>query len=318
MVNRLYTRLFRILSAAAAVGAAPLLTAQTARWVPAGGSLPVGEVSQIQLVFDDCSPDDTVAPPRVPGLTLDNQGQSTNISIINGSFSRTVTVNFVVLLAKKQDVEIPAFSVSTNKGQVRVAAAHFTPAGATVGASGLALSEVATAQMVASPESVWVGEPFELRYTIDVGENYYPNWGRGSFSWDPSPLVTEDWSQPVPYDSNSSGPRKGLAYHTRAIARAPGRLTLSPTSQLVSLSIGVEAFGFFNQRQYQQFSIPGTPPTIEVKPLPPAPTGFGGAVGRFPGLIQGGSDLRQDRGADHLGGLALRFGQLAGNTRSPV
>ena len=42
---------------------------------------------------------------------------------------------------------------------------------------------------------------------------------------------------------------------------------------------GVTGFGFFQQRQYQQFSITSSAPLLEVKPLPIAPAGFNGAVG---------------------------------------
>jgi hypothetical protein len=267
--------------AAAGFLAAPLLPGQSAHWDPPGGTLPVGEVSQLQLIFDDCTPDDTPVPPKVDGLKLVNQGQSSNISIINGTFSRTVSVGYSALLAKQQEIGIPSFSVATNKGQVTVPAAHFGPAGATVGSSGVSLSTAVSARMEASPSSIWAGEVFDLKYSIDVSENYYPNWGQGTFEWDANPLVAEDWSQPAPFDTTTDGPRKGLSYHTRAIAPAAGRITLNAPSQLVNLSVGVSGFGFFQQRQYQQFSVSGTPAVLDVRPLPPAPEGFTGAVGEF-------------------------------------
>ncbi|MGA2018151.1 MAG: BatD family protein [Opitutaceae bacterium] len=266
---------------AAALAAPPALRAQSVRWEPPRGTLPVGQVSQLQLVFDDCTPNDTPVPPKVDGLRIDYEGQSSNISMVNGTFSRNVSVAYAVLLSKHEDVEIPSFSVDTSKGRLRVPAARFGPAGATVGASGVSLSDAAQAKLVAAPESVWAGELFDLRYTIDIGAGYYPNWERGIFDWDPSPLVIEDWSQPAPFETGGAEPRTGLSYHTRAIARTPGRLRLNPTSQIVSLSVGVTGFGFFQQRQYQQFAVPGAPTTIEVRPLPPGPDGFTGAVGDF-------------------------------------
>jgi hypothetical protein len=243
--------------------------------------MPVGQVSQLQLVFDDCSPNDTPTPPKVDGLRLDYEGQSSNISMINGSFSRNVTITFAALLAQQKEVEIPSFTVESNKGRLRVPAARFSPTGSTVGSGGVSLGEAASARLVPSPETVWEGEVFELDYTIDVASGYYPNWGRGTFEWDPSPLVIEDWSQPAPFDARGGNPRTGLAYRTRAIARTVGRLRLNPTSQLVNLSVGVTGFGFFQQRSYQQFAVPSSPATVEVRPLPPAPSGFAGAVGEF-------------------------------------
>jgi len=266
---------------AAVLASASALLGQSVRWDPPAGSLPVGQVSQLQLVFDDCSPNDTPAPPKVDGLRLDYEGQSSNISMVNGTFSRSVSVTYATLLSRNQQVEIPAFSVDTNKGRLRVPAARFSPAGATVGSSGISLGDAAAARLAPSPESVWAGEVFDLRYTIDVGAGYYPNWGRGTFDWDPSPLIIEDWSQPEPFETGGGEPKTGLAYHTRAVARTAGRIRLNSTSQLVNLSVGVTGFGFFQQRQYQQFAVSGSPATVEVRPLPPAPGGFTGAVGEF-------------------------------------
>ena len=266
---------------AAALAAAPGVRGQSARWDPPGGSLPVGEVATLQLVFDDCTPDDTPVPPKVDGLRMDYQGQSSNLSIINGAFTRNVSVTFAVLLSKAQPVLIPEFAIDTNKGKVRVPAARYNATGATVGSTGISLSEAASAKLWPNPDRVWAGEVFDLRYTIDVATGYYPSWGRGTFEWDPSPLVAEDWSQPEPFETHGAEVRTGLAYHTRAMAPTAGRLRLNPTSQLINLSVGVSGFGFFQQRQYQQFAVPDSPVSIDVRPLPPAPSGFTGAVGEF-------------------------------------
>lgn len=274
-------RALRTLRLVIALVSAAALRAQSVHWDPPSGVIPVGQVTQLQLVFDDCTPNDNPTPPKVDGLRLDYEGQSSNISMINGSFSRNVTITFAALLTQQKDIEIPAFTVETNKGQLRVAAARYSPTGSTVGSSGVSLGDAANARLVPSPESVWQGEVFDLNYSIDVGSGYYPNWGRGTFDWDPSPLVIEDWSQPSPYESRGSNPRTGLAYRTRAVARTAGRLRLNPTSQLVNLSVGVSGFGFFQQRQFQQFAVPSLPATVEVRPLPPAPAGFTGAVGDF-------------------------------------
>ncbi len=269
------------LALALALSAAPLALAQSAHWEPPGGTLPVGEVSSLQLVFDDCTPDDVPSPPKVDGLRMDFQGQSSAISIINGTYSKNVTLTFAVLASKQADLTIPEFTVKTNKGQIRVPAAHYAPAGATVGSTGVSLGDAATARLVTVPETVWAGEVFDLRYSIDVADGYYPSWGRGNFEWDPSPLVAEDWSQPEPFTTRGSPARTGLAYHTRAIAPTPGHIRLNPTSQLINLSVGVSGFGFFQQRQYQQFAVPDAPASVDVRPLPPAPSGFTGAVGDF-------------------------------------
>jgi hypothetical protein len=161
---------------------------------------------------------------------------------------------------------------------VRVAGVHFAPSGATVGSSGISLGDAAAAHLEPSKRSVWAGEVLDLKYSIDAATSYYPSWGRSSFEWDSSPLVTEDWSQPEPFQA---GERTGLRFHTRAMAPSAGYVKLNPTSQLINLSVGVSGFGFFQQRQYQQFAVPDSPVTLDVRPLPAAPSGFTGAVGDF-------------------------------------
>jgi hypothetical protein len=255
--------------------------AQSAHWEPSNGTLAVGQVTSLQLEFDNCEPKATPVPPKVDGLTVEYSGQSSNISWINGDYSRSVTFTFAALLAKKQAIDIPAFSVDTNKGALQVPAAHFDAGEATVG-GGQSLESAANSALEASPSAVWAGQVFNLAYRIDADRTYSPDFGHGTFSWSADPLLAEDWGNPEPYTlAAAGGTRTGLAYHSRAIVRAPGSYRINPITQLINLSVGVTGFGFFQQRQYQQFSVTSSAPAIEVRPLPPPPAGFAGAVGDF-------------------------------------
>jgi len=256
---------------------------QSVRWDPPGGPLPVGQATALQLVFDDCEPKDTPKPPKVDGLTIEyGGGQSTSMSWTNGTYSHTVSYGFSALLTDSRPVEIPAFDIETSKGRMTVPAARFHPTTATVGGTGESLTSAATSEITATPESVWAGEVFNLDYRIEVGHEYYPDFGHGVFDWKPDPLIAEDWAQPVTFEVTSgASPKTGLAYRTRAIIRAPGLTPIKPIRQAVNLSIGMSGLGFFQQRQYQQFSVTSSAPVIDVRPLPPAPSGFSGAVGQF-------------------------------------
>ena len=171
--------------------------------------------------------------------------------------------------------------MNTDKGRLRVPAARFEAADAII-AGGQPLESAAHSRLQASPTQVWAGAVFNLAYTIEASRSYYPDFGHGAFDWNPEPLVTEDWSHPEPFEIRiGSDPKTGLNYRTRALAHKPGSYHLNPASQLVNLSVGVTGFGFFQQRQYQQFSVTSDAPTIDVRPLPPAPEGFSGAVGDF-------------------------------------
>ncbi len=201
---------------------------------------------------------------------------------MNGTYSHSVTYTYSALLGKKRAVEIPAFAVETNKGSLQVAAARFDATAATVGNTGRSLESAANSVLEATPQSVWAGQVIKLDYRIEATRSYSPDFGHGVFDWNPAPLLTEDWSQPQTADLRSGDePQIAVLYHTRAIIPHAGSYHLNPVTQLVNLSVGVSGLGFFQQRQYQQFSVTSTTPTIEVRALPPAPEGFSGAVGTF-------------------------------------
>jgi len=254
--------------------------AQTVRWEPLQGALALGQTSELLLIFEDCSPKETPRLPKIDGLSLDFAGQSTSTSIINFTRSDSVTFTYAARLTKKQRVTIPSFEVETDKGKLRTPVATYEPGAATVGNTGVSLENAANSRLVAAPPSVWAGEVFNLTYSLDASRSYFPDFGRGQIEWNGEPLVSEDWSRPEPLDFRAGNePRTGLSYRTRAIARTPGSIRLNAVSQLINLSVGVTGFGFFQQRQYQQFSITSATPVLEVKPLPVAPAGFNGAVG---------------------------------------
>ncbi|HEX2854700.1 MAG TPA: BatD family protein [Opitutaceae bacterium] len=259
----------------------PAARAQTVQWDPPRGSLPVGQARALALVFEGCSPKGQPVPPKVDGLTLQFHGQSSNTSIINRTFSHSTTLTFAAQLTKNQRVEIPSFEIETDKGRVRVPAARYEPTGATIGNSGTPLDSAATAKLTPTPASLWAGEVFDLVTVVEAARSYVPQFQR-SFDWSPDPLLAESWSSPEQTDFNvGAEPHIGIMFRTRAMARAPGSVTLNPATHLVNLSVGVSGFGFFQQRQYDQYSVASNTPTLEVNPLPPQPAGFGGAVGQF-------------------------------------
>lgn len=257
------------------------LRAQSVHWDPPSGTLAVGQARSLALVFEDCAPRGQPNLPRVAGLSLQFYGQSSNTSIVNFSMTQNTTLTYAALLTKNERVEIPAFEVETDKGRVRVAAARFDPTGATVGNSGTPLESAATAKLTATPNSVYAGEVFEIVTQVEAARNYVPQFQR-SFEWNAEPLLAESWSNPEQVDFNSGGePHIGVSFRARAIARTPGSLKLNPANHIVNLSVGVSGFGFFQQRQYDQFSVASSAPVVEVKPLPTPPAGFHGAVGQF-------------------------------------
>lgn len=261
------------------------LSAQTVRWQPGAGQLGFNQVSQLALVFEDCEPEGPVELPQVDGLIFGRPSQSTNRSISFGSGGRqstsTFTLTYPVRPERRSPVTIPAFSVRTDKGPMRVTAANFTIGEATVGNSGLSMADISTVTLSTPKRTVWAGEVFPVTYTLSVLARYWHS-PASQVQWQPAPLVAEDWSKIEAGEATVRGERRLIATQsTRAYAKEPGVVTLKPAQQVVNLQVGTQGFGLFTTPAVEQRVLTTEPVDLTVRPLPPAPTAFSGAVGQF-------------------------------------
>lgn len=256
--------------------------AQSIHWEPPAATLSYNQTSELQLVFDDCEPKDEPAVPAVPGLQIQSVGQSSNMSIVNGSVSQSVVITYHARASQRGALTIPTFSVNTSKGRVDVPAVTYQVGDATVGQGNLPLEAVAKSTFDV-PKEVWAGEVFKLEYSLNIGRRYFNSLGNNLPDWNPAPLAVEEWSKPDGMETVIGGERRAIiSYKTRAVIKQPGATTLNPASQLVNLTTGTQSFGFFARPSLEQFTIPSSRPTIAVRPLPGgAPTSFSGAVGQF-------------------------------------
>ena len=258
------------------------LAAQSIHWEPSTGRISYNQVNEIQLVFEDCEPSADPNIPTVPGLEMQANGSTSNMTVSNGHVSQSVSIAVNVRATQRHPITIPAFSVATSKGQIQVPSVTYQVGDPTVGQSNLALNDVAAAT-IDVPKEVWADEVFKLEYNLSVIRRYLysPNGNRPD--WDSAPLTVEDWTRPEAFESNNGGERRVIvSFKTRALARKPGEITLNPASQTVNLTTGSTSFGFFAQPNLQPFTITSSRPTILVKPLPEnAPESFKGAVGHF-------------------------------------
>ncbi len=260
----------------------PTLTrAQTVRWEPPGGQLGFNQVSDLALVFENCEPDGDPRLPAVDGLQFGRPSQSSEMNMVNMTVTRRFSLVFPVRPAKRSTISIPAFEVKTDKGTLTVKAATFTVGDATVGSSGLSVNDVASAKLDVAKESFWAGEVFPVTYNLNIVRRYYHSIATNA-DWPSAPLVTEDWSKPELNEVLLRGERYvALQQSTRAYAKQPGRYTLKPSSQMVNLMVGTSGFGLFAQPTVEQRAIESNQLDLTVKPLPPAPPAFSGAVGEF-------------------------------------
>jgi len=245
--------------------------AQTVRWENAG----TGDPADLQLVFEDCKPDGDPVIPAPSGAALSFRGTSEQTSIINFSVTRTLILSFRLQIKKGNTVEIPAFKIKTNKGEVNVAAYS-------TGTVRPGPEADVHATLVPARKTLWAGEVFPLTYSLDAARRTFNNFG-GGIEWDPSPLLTEDWGKPEVNEATRGGEsRIFLTFRTRAYAKTAGNYRLKPLSQLINLALGSASFRLFQQQRIEQVTVNTDEPEIRVRPLPhPAPTSFTGAVGDY-------------------------------------
>ena len=256
--------------------------AQSVRWDPPGGSLGFNQVGQLALVFEDCEPDGEPKLPAVDGLQFAGRpSQSSQTSMVNFKITRSFSFIYPVRATKRGTVTIPALDIQTDKGPLKVAGARYTIGDAPVGNSGLSVDDISAATLETPQKSVWAGEVFPLTYHLDVVRRYFHSLA-SNVEWPAAPAVADDWTKPDPAETLVRGERRVISeQNTRASIKQPGIYTLKPASQLVNLMVGSTAFGLFSQPNVEQRQIDSKPLEITVKPLPPPPADFSGAVGEF-------------------------------------
>jgi hypothetical protein len=265
--------------------------AQSAHWEPSGGTLPFDQDCELQLVFDNCTPkDESVKPPPVAGLQLDISSRSSGFTFNNGQSSSNYTIIYLAHPTKRGMLQLPGFFVATDKGDVRAPAVSFdvgnsAAASSDSNSSGTtsSIADAAVSKLAPASGEYWAGEVFPISYTLDLSRRYRPQ-GIGDPQWTLPPITVEDWSKPEQFELSVNGESHlGVAYKTRGYARTPGDITLPPVRQQVQLAMGGSPFDSFS------FAFPrlvdrnaaSNAPTLTIKPLPPAPPNFGGAVGQF-------------------------------------
>lgn len=253
---------------------ASLVRAQSARWELADqGAL----MTAIQLVFENCAPDGDPTLPQIANGSLQYAGSSNNTSIVNGRISQSVSLVYVVRARGNGPIQVPAFNVATNKGSVRVEP-FIVPGPQT------SVDTIASAKLMTQPASVWAGEVFNLVYELSASRRNNPQINP-TFEWNAAPLVAEDWSKYEFSERVVNGERRAIVtFRTRAVAKNPGPLKLEAATHLLNIQTGTVASFFGPQPRTEQIAVTSDQPVIDVKPLPPKPSGFGafnGAVGQF-------------------------------------
>lgn len=253
---------------------ATVVRGQSVRWEPADGGMP----NTVVLVYENCEPDGQPELPSLPGVTFTFQGRSESSQSTFGpggfNTTRSIALSYTVRGRQGTAVQIPTFTVKTNKGPQRVAAFN-------VASPAPPLESVASARLLLERNSVWAGEVFSLNYELSAARRTNPQISP-TFDWNAAPLVAEDWSKPEVTEAVTNGDRRvNVLFRARAVAKTPNTIKLEAASHLLSIQTGTIGFGIISQPRMEQVSVTSDQPTLEVRPLPPAPPGFSGAVGQF-------------------------------------
>jgi len=255
------------------LAALPNALAQRVFWADAGTGAP----ADIQLVFENCKPSTAPTLPELTDATFSYRGQSSQTQIVNFSRTSLVVLSYRLQIRTPGQVTIPTFAVQTSEGELTVPT--YTTGTVQPGPEADIKARLATRKT-----TVWAGEVFPLVYSIDVARRHFSNFA-DAIQWDATPLVAEDWADPVATESMQGGEsRLHIGFATRAYAQAPGTLRLNPVRQLVTLNLGLTAggFGFFQQQRMEQVTLTTNQAELQVQPLPlPAPANTIGAVGDF-------------------------------------
>lgn len=144
-----------------------------------------------------------------------------------------------------------------------------------------AMAQTPTGRFETPTRAPWAGEIFDLTLAWRVDWATFGNL-EGDLAWSSEPLVAEPWGAPSLRDRPQDGAGAAtITLSTRAMALAPGEIAFAAAQQDMRLQTGVIDMEEYQRAVTEVRTIESAPGRLTVRPLPPAPPGFTGAVGRF-------------------------------------
>lgn len=144
-----------------------------------------------------------------------------------------------------------------------------------------ALGQDVTGAFEAPAKPLWAGEVFDLTLAWNVNWNTFGNL-EGELEWESEPLAAEPWGAPALRAPPAPGATRAvIEFKTRAMALAPGPTPVKPARQVMRLQTGVVDMEEYQRAITETRTIESAPGLFRIRPLPPAPEGFTGAVGQF-------------------------------------
>jgi hypothetical protein len=139
-----------------------------------------------------------------------------------------------------------------------------------------------TGRFIFPDRPVWVGEVFDLKFAWQVDWDLF-RYLDGDLKWTEDPLATEGWTRDPQSPPASVGGKSiaSLSFSTRAMALQPGSIRLNVARQRMQIVTGGYEEEGIRIANIGPIDARSAGATIHVRPLPPAPPNFSGAVGDF-------------------------------------
>jgi hypothetical protein len=252
-------------------------------------TITLGESVQLGFTFEGVQPTDPPTPPAIANLQINYSGQASQIQIINGQSTSSVTHNYTVTPRQAGDYLIPAMSVSAGGRKLtsqplRLKVLKPGAPPPTAVASG---AQPAFLKLVLPKTNVYLGE-------ILSGELQF--YFRQGVQLADQPRITDMPAAGLSFGKLAPGTQRQVqignaifnvipaAVALTAIKTGPltvGPITASVVIQLPSANRQRDIFGIFNRGEQRQFAL--AIDTIAIQSLSlfseNAPANFSGAVG---------------------------------------
>ena len=261
----------------------------------------VGESATLSLSFEGGEPKSIPVPPAIPNLQITDQGNSRNISIVNGQMTSSISQRFALTPTQPGNYTIPALKAEVN-GQIQTSQplklTAVKPAASVGGNDG---EPLAFLKLFVPKKEVFVGEVLsvELQVYIRDGVANAERLLQNLDEFGGSPLKAEGFSVLKTAHAQRRRARAGNATYsvaTLVTALMPvktGPLTISSIDITLPLQIPqpnqrrrdpfFDPFGMFPQVEERRVALAADTETLTALALPKenVPTNFNGAVGNF-------------------------------------
>jgi len=245
-------------------------------------TITIGDSATLSLTFEGAQPR-SVPTPNVPGLQINQTGNSQSFSYVNGAMSATVTVTFSVSSDRPGEYTIPPLTTDVGGQQLsseplKLTVAKATPPSAAAVNSG---NEIAFLKLSFPKPKVYVGQSTVLHLDLYLRDDVQ-NFGNFQITSAPSDGFNAGNAAEVPNQRHrvQVGNRVYtiIPFALSVTAVKAGGYTLGPVTANV---VVVLPNGFFGEQR--QASLTTEAVNVDVQPLPQnnQPATYAGAIGNF-------------------------------------